>query len=74
MCSCFENISRRQFMASIELEEFRRESKKPMAAEPKPISIPKRTPRRRKALHTYRTRASRIEQLEMEFEVNEKKM
>lgn len=56
-------------MASIETEEYRRESKKPMAPEPKPINLPKKITRRRKAHHSYRTRASRTEQLEIEFEV-----
>lgn len=60
-----------QFLASIENEEYKKESKKPMAPEPQPEEIPhKRLPRRKKTHHTYRTRASRTEQLEMEFEVS----
>jgi hypothetical protein len=59
-----------QFLASIETEEYKKESKKPMAPEPQPEEVPhKRVARRKKASHTYRTRASRTEQLEMEFEV-----
>lgn len=59
----------RQYMASIETEEYKREAKKPMAPEPKLVPVPKRVPRRKKTHHSYRTRASRTEQLEMEFEV-----
>lgn len=42
-----------------------------MAPEPEPPSPPKRAQRRRKAHHSYRTRASRTEALEREFEVRE---
>lgn len=62
-------ISQRiQYMASIETEEYKREAKKPMAPEPKLVPVPKRVPRRKKTHHSYRTRASRTEQLEIEFE------
>lgn len=57
-------------MASIETEEYKKEAKKPKPPEPEPEEIPhKRVARRKRAHHTYRTRASRTEQLEMELEV-----